>query len=166
VQRRSIALLVPLLLTVSSAGCGEPDPAPAGPPTSATTTAAVSTTRGVPSRPSLLGRWQVVHEKPLPPNLELFWTFDETHVTVTDRAGEEMSRNPYSVDEAARPPKLVMRVAGEKDRVGWFRTSVAAAPTTAASPGEEVELALSVNTGLPPRSWDDGRVVLRRVAPP
>jgi hypothetical protein len=108
-----------------------------------------------PANP-LLGRWEVVsvRQKRIPRELAIFWTVDDDHITVTDRQGERISRNAYRIDRSKDPPHFVMKVTGEKDRIGWFRLK-----------DKELQLLLTVNTGKPPNSWEDGMLmVLRPIA--
>jgi hypothetical protein len=104
----------------------------------------------------LLGRWQVVSigEKVVPYEFTPFWIIDDKHVTVNDRAGEQISQNPYTIDKSKEPPRLVMKVDGEKDRIGWYRFK-----------DKDLQILLTINTGEPPKSWDDGSVMVLRSAP-
>jgi hypothetical protein len=106
----------------------------------------------------LVGRWELQLRspdgKPLPRNLALFWIVDATHVKVRDKDGEEISRNPYTIDASKEPPELIMKVEGEPDRIGWYRFEK-----------QQLQILLTVNTGRPPKSWKDGRVMVFRPAP-
>jgi len=108
-----------------------------------------------PARP-LLGRWEVVSigKKQVPHEFTPIWTIDNEHVTVTDRAGAQISRNAYTIDRSKGPPQLVMKVEGEKDRIGWYRLN-----------DKELQLLLTINTGNPPKSWDDGSIIVLRPVP-
>jgi uncharacterized protein (TIGR03067 family) len=99
----------------------------------------------------LLGRWRVISisGKPLPPDLTPIWIVDDKHITVTDRAGQEISRSPYIIDRSKEPTQLVMKVDGEKDRIGWYRFK-----------DGKLEILLTVNTGEPPKSWEGGSVMV------
>ena len=103
----------------------------------------------------LLGRWEIVSigGKVLPGDVPAFWTIDATHVTVTDGQGREISRIPCIIDASKEPPRLVMKVEGEKDRVGRYRFK-----------GEDLELLITLGTGEPPTSWNDGSIMVRRRA--
>ncbi len=108
-----------------------------------------------PTNP-LIGRWEVVSigKRQIARALTPIWGVDASHITVTDREGEPISRNSYSIDRSKEPPELVMKVAGEKDRIGWFRFA-----------GDDLQLLMTINTGEPPTSWEDGNVLVLRRAP-
>lgn len=90
----------------------------------------------------------------MPRGLELFWTFGKDEITVTDNEGKEVTRDKYSVDLTTNPPTFTMKVAGEKDRIGWIRFK-----------GSELQIVLTMLTGKPPKSWDDGMLLVFRPAP-
>jgi hypothetical protein len=104
----------------------------------------------------LVGRWEMQLRspdgRPLPRDLAIFWVVDATHVTVKDKDGQEISRNPYTIDTSKEPPELVLKVAGEA-RIGWYRFEK-----------QELQILLSLNTGRPPKSWKDGHVMVFRPA--
>jgi|GEM_PF-5520088 len=104
----------------------------------------------------LRGRWQAISigQKAMPRGLELFWTFGKDEITVTDNEGKEVTRDKYSVDLTTNPPTFTMKVAGEKDRIGWIRFK-----------GSELQIVLTMLTGKPPKSWDDGMLLVFRPAP-
>lgn len=108
------------------------------------------------SADQLRGRWQVISigQKAVPRGLEVFSTFGKDEITVTDNEGNEVSRNKYSVDLTAKPSTFTMKAPGEKDRIGWIRFK-----------GSELQIALTMNTGKPPKSWDNGMLLVFRPAP-
>lgn len=133
-------MLTALLLLGALAACAEDRKAP-------------SATKPVNQ---LLGRWQVVSvgDKVVPHEFIPFWIIDDKHITVTDGAGEQISQNAYTLDYSKEPPQLVMKVDGEKDRIGWYRLKE-----------KDLQILFTINTGEPPKSWDDGSVMVLRRAP-
>lgn len=105
----------------------------------------------------LVGRWELQLRSPdnksLRSDLAVFWVVDAAHITVRDKNGEVISRSPYTIDTSREPPELVMKIEGEPDRIGWYRFEK-----------QELQLLLTVNTGRPPKSWNDGRVMMFRPA--
>ena len=108
------------------------------------------------SSDQLQARWQAISigQKAVPRGLQVFWTFGKDEITVTDNEGNEISRNKYSVDLTTKPPTFTRKVAGEKDDIGWIRFKE-----------NELQILLTTNTGKPPKSWDDGILLVFRPAP-
>lgn len=90
---------------------------------------------------------------PVQPPFPLYWVIDSKNITVVDKDGKEVSRLPYSLRLDQSPPLLVVQVKGEGDRVGWFKVT-----------GAELRLVVTGMTGKPPKSWEDGTVMIFRRA--
>lgn len=98
---------------------------------------------------ALVGRWTVVRVGDKVPPLSLIWTIDDKAITVTDQKGNRISQNAYTIDKSKNPPEFVMKVDGEKDRVGRFRFV-----------DDHLQIVMTIGTGEAPKSWEDGSSVL------
>ncbi len=78
--------------------------------------------------PSLYGTWHVVRtpegRNPSEIGISVHWTFDKSHITVTDgKSGETISQSTYRVDATASPKRIDMLIDDiEKEiRPGLYR---------------------------------------------
>jgi len=103
----------------------------------------------------LLGKWETftIAGKKLPAELNVIWTIDEKYITVTDKTGDQISRNPYTFSMDDSPHSFRMKIDGELDRLGWFEVK-----------DHELRIVLTVNTGKAPTSWDKGLMVFHSIS--
>ncbi|HEX4794489.1 MAG TPA: hypothetical protein VH370_11885 [Humisphaera sp.] len=101
----------------------------------------------------LIGKWETftIAGKNLPEEFNLIWTIDDKYITVTDKTGDQITRDAYTISMDASPHTILMKIDGEKDRIGWFEIK-----------DKKLRIILTINTGKPPKSWNDGTVIIFR----
>ncbi|MEX0703245.1 MAG: hypothetical protein WD069_14220, partial [Planctomycetales bacterium] len=95
-------------------------------------------------------------EKKVPPDVSIFWTFDEKNVAATVANGDAASKRQYTtlVDGEHRVIRIDYDAEMEPDRVGWYEFK-----------DGKLRIQLTQGTGKPPTEWDEDQVMVFVPAP-
>jgi hypothetical protein len=106
----------------------------------------------------LVGRWQLLSNgaRKLPPDIHIFWTFDDHNVVVTVGNGDTATTSQYSLRNDGVHDIISLCDDGKQkpNRVGWYELK-----------DGKLRMHLTLGTGKPPERWDEDEVMLFEPAP-